>query len=120
MEDKIFEVTYDAEYQKAEHLKNLVKLFSEFETQFRYTNKIKVSIRESIVSNPNSIPEDSVEILEEGLEIRCVFHGIINRDEKFQLSEPPNLYPHIKRKLEKLLEEDLEKFQALNNNEEEE
>lgn len=120
MADKIFNVSYDGEYQKAEHFKDLVKLFSELETQFRYANKIKVSIKESIVSNPNFIPEDSVEILEEGLEIRCVFLGVKYRDEKFRLSEAPNLYAHIKRKLEKLLEKDLERFEALNNNDEEE
>ncbi|GGK41383.1 MULTISPECIES: hypothetical protein [Flavobacteriaceae] len=122
MERKIFEVKYGGSYKQPEHLKDLVKLFIDFENKFKFVEKIKVTIDEIIISDTKYINKDSFEILDDGKRITCQFYGNRYRGPKpkYKLNDAPNLFSHIKSKLEVFLKDDLERFEELNTNQEEE
>lgn len=117
MDDKIFDVEYNGVYSDAKYMSDLVLLFNGFELKFKYIKKINVSIEEQIVSDPKYKNDDSIVESEDGKEITCTFYGNRYRDAKLKLSKPEDLYSHIKKKLNELLDKDKEK---LKNNQEEE
>jgi hypothetical protein len=101
----------------------IFNFLNEFEDKFKLVEQVSIEFQESINPDPNKPNPHKLEVLRDGLEIKLVYKSTRHSQPKGGLSKPSDVefFKGLRYYLTNtVIKEDNERFDDLNNNQEEE
>ena len=109
--------------RQAEYSFYIPGMIQEYQDKFQLAEKVEIEFEEDINPNPNKIKPQEYEVSEDGKKIKLVYKTEMHNQPNKDLSEPDeqSFFSGFRFYFENtVIKEDNERFERLNNNQEEE